>query len=76
MQAKLGDDVAFAGDLKTLARGDLVCWRGHIGIVTDGAKLLHANAFHMETVEEPLAEALDRIKKGGADVLTVRRLKR
>jgi cell wall-associated NlpC family hydrolase len=74
MQAKLGVEVPFSGDLKVLQRGDLICWKGHIGFVTDGARLLHANAFHMQTAEEPLAEAIARIKQGGADVLTMRRL--
>jgi hypothetical protein len=53
----------------------LICWQGHIGLVADGARLLHANAFHMQTVEEPLADAIARIKRNGSDVLAVRRLK-
>jgi cell wall-associated NlpC family hydrolase len=74
MQAKLGAEIPFSGDLKTLARGDLICWKGHIGLVAEGMLLLHANAFHMAVVEEPLADAIARIKKSGSDVLTVRRL--
>jgi cell wall-associated NlpC family hydrolase len=74
MQAKLGAEVAFSDDLKALARGDLICWQGHIGLVADGARLLHANAFHMQAVEEPLDEAIARIKRSGANVLAVRRL--
>jgi cell wall-associated NlpC family hydrolase len=74
MQAKLGAAVPFSGDLAALRRGDLVCWRGHIGFATEGARLLHANAFHMQTVEEPLAEAIERIRKGGSEVIGVRRL--
>ena len=75
MQAKLGREVAFSGDLASLARGDLICWQGHIGLVADGVRLLHANAFHMQTVEEPLAAAIARIKRSGSDVIAVRRLK-
>lgn len=74
MQAKLGAEIPFSGDLKALARGDLMCWKGHIGLVAEGARLLHANAFHMQTVEEPLVEAIARIKRNGLDVLAVRRL--
>jgi cell wall-associated NlpC family hydrolase len=44
-----------------LARGDLVCWKGHIGMLLDSGRLLHANAFHMCVAIEPLSEALDRI---------------
>jgi cell wall-associated NlpC family hydrolase len=74
MQAKQGAEVPFSGDLKTLSRGDLICWKGHIGLVAEGARLLHANAFHMAVAEEPLAEAIGRIKQSGSDVIAVRRL--
>jgi cell wall-associated NlpC family hydrolase len=73
MQAALGKPVAF-DDLSKLQRGDLVCWKGHIGIVSAPGMLLHANAFHMQTVEEPLAEAVARIGKAGLDVIGVRRV--
>jgi cell wall-associated NlpC family hydrolase len=76
MQAKQGAEVAFSGDLKALARGDLICWKGHIGLVAEGARLLHANTFHMAVAEEPLAEAIGRIKQGSSDVIAVRRLAR
>ncbi len=57
MQEKaLGQDVQ--GELK---RGDLVFWPGHVGIMTDGETLLHANAFHMRAEKEPLEKAKARI---------------
>lgn len=43
------------------ARGDLVFWRGHVGIMVTGRRLLHANIHHMAVAEEPLAEARARI---------------
>ena len=43
-----------------LVRGDLVFWKGHIGIMTDPDTLLHANMHHAMTATEPLAEALIR----------------
>lgn len=43
------------------ARGDVVWWPGHIGILLDGGQLLHANAFHMSCVVESLATVRDRI---------------
>ncbi len=73
MQAGLGNAVPF-DDLSLLTRGDLVCWKGHIGIVSEPGKLLHANAFHMQVVEEPLAEAVARIKKAGSGIIGVRRI--
>lgn len=46
-------------------RGDLLFWKGHVAWVFDEDTLLHANAFHMKTVKEPLLSALDRIEKQG-----------
>ena len=59
-----------------LARGDLVFWKGHVGIMRDPVTLLHANGWHMKTVSEPLAQARDRIAAngGGGEVTSVRRL--
>ena len=39
------------------ARGDLVFWRGHVGIMRDPETLLHANGHHMAVATEPLASA-------------------
>ncbi|MEM6972600.1 MAG: NlpC/P60 family protein [Pseudomonadota bacterium] len=47
--------------IDTLARGDIVFWRGHVGVMVDGARLLHANAGHMATATEPLQDAINRI---------------
>ena len=73
LQATIGSAVEF-GDLAKLKRGDLVCWQGHIGLVADGGRLLHANAFHMAVAEEPLAVAVERIRRNGLEILTVRRV--
>ena len=62
MQAGLGEAIEAAA----LARGDLVFWKGHVGMMTDGKTVLHANAHHMAVREEPLAEADERIKAAGA----------
>jgi len=45
-----------------LARGDLACWDGHIGMMLDGERLLHANAHHMAVAIEPVDEAIARIE--------------
>ena len=47
-----------------LQRGDLVFWRGHVGVMVDTTTLLHANAHHMMTAQEPLAQAMSRIAAG------------
>jgi cell wall-associated NlpC family hydrolase len=57
-----------------LARGDLVFWDGHVGMMTSPDRLLHANAYHMSVVEEPFAEAKKRILSSGLEIIGARRL--
>ena len=49
-------------------RGDIVFWKGHVGIMVDAYLLLHANAHHMGVVVEPLGSAVDRIARAGLKV--------
>ncbi len=72
-QRALGTALAM-GDLTGLRRGDLMFWKGHVGIVRDAATLLHANAFDMAVVAEPLREAVERIGAAGSEVVAVKRL--
>jgi len=44
-----------------LRRGDLVFWKGHVAIMTDGANVIHANGHTMLVSREPLAQAVARI---------------
>ncbi len=62
MQAKLGRAIT----AEDLMRGDLVFWRGHVGMMLDQTRLIHANAHHMAVVIEPLAEAVVRISASGS----------
>jgi cell wall-associated NlpC family hydrolase len=75
-QAELGDEVAAAHDLDGLMRGDLVFWRGHVGIMLDGFLMLHANAHHMAVVAELLSGAVDRIASTGNAITAIKRLPR
>ncbi len=71
----LGLDLGFDDALAGLRRGDLVFWRGHVGIMRDATTLLHANAHHMLVASEPLREARDRIlAKTGAQITSIKRL--
>lgn len=54
-------------------RGDLVFWKGHVGILVDSETLVHANGHHMAVALEPLAEAVRRIAAGGGGPVTLRR---
>lgn len=57
-QAALGHDIVHHLPLR---RGDLVFFPGHVGIMADGADLVHANAHWMATVREPLADVVARL---------------
>jgi len=58
-----------------LRRGDLVFWKGHVGIMCDEVTLLHANAHHMLVAREPFAEARGRILANSFGAVTaVKRL--
>ena len=60
MQANtIGDEVPM--ELDKLRRGDLVFWKGHVGMMADAMTLLHANGHSMNVALEPLAEAVERI---------------
>ena len=53
-----------------LGRNDLVFWTGHVAMMLDGSRIVHANGCHMAVAVEPLAEAIERIEaaRGGRPV--------
>ena len=61
-----GAQIGNAIDGTDLRRGDLVFWKGHVGLMQDDVTLLHANAHHMAVASEPLAEAILRIEASGS----------
>jgi len=71
----LGLPIAVDPDLAGLRRGDLVFWRGHVGIMRDETTLLHANAHHMLVASEPLRIARDRnLAKTAQPISAIKRL--
>ena len=60
--------------LTGLMRGDLVFWPGHVGIMTDSTRFLHANAHHMATRLEPLTTAAKRIAHHHAPISGIYRM--
>ena len=76
MQEKaVGVPLDIAADYAGLQRGDLVFWKGHVGIMQDATRLLHANGHHMLVVSEPLLEAVHRIaQKDAGPVTSIKRL--
>ena len=69
MEQALGSAI----EQRELRRGDLIFWKGHMGVMRDAEILLHANAFHMETASEPLADAIARIEKVAGPVTSVKK---
>lgn len=61
--ASLGADRDVAA--ADLARGDLVFFPGHVGIMADGDRILHASRRWMEVRVEPLADVTRRIAEKG-----------
>jgi cell wall-associated NlpC family hydrolase len=70
IEKALGEAVA----LPDIRRGDLVFWKGHMGVMLDETRLLHANAFHMAVAIEPLADAIARIENAAGPVTAIKRL--
>ncbi|MGC9953703.1 MAG: C40 family peptidase [Rhizomicrobium sp.] len=66
--------LGFAVAPDDLRRGDLVFWKGHMGVMLDTSRLLHANSFHMEVAIEPLAEAVARIAQTAGAITSVKRI--
>ena len=73
-EATLGTALPLDGGLPELRRGDLVFWKGHVGIMQDPATLLHANAHHMAVAAEALAGAIERVAARGSAVTSIRRV--
>lgn len=70
--ASIGAAIALDAPLK---RGDFVFWGGHVGIMQSSETLLHATAFLMHVMAEPLAGAVARIEaQGHGGIATVRRV--
>lgn len=60
-------------ELESAQRGDIVFWKGHVGVMQDSGTLLHANAHHMAVASEPFQQAVERIQSNGGGPVTVRK---
>jgi cell wall-associated NlpC family hydrolase len=71
----LGTPVEVRPDLSGLKRGDLVFWKGHVGIMMDATRLLHATGHTMTVTIELLAVAEERIRtKSYGPITAIKRL--
>ncbi|MGV8950162.1 MAG: NlpC/P60 family protein [Cypionkella sp.] len=72
LQEALGLPMA---DSDVLARGDLLFWKGHVAMVVDDSRLIHANGHSMSVAYEPIAACIARIQASeGLPVRARRRL--
>lgn len=63
MQEKeLGRSIEIRPDLGGLQRGDLIFWKGHVGLMMDATNFIHATGHSMTVMIEPLAIAEERIR--------------
>ena len=69
-QRVLGE--ALAPD-EPLQRGDLIFFPGHVGLMIDGERLIHANAHWMQVVVEPLADVTKRLRPKYDEPIIARR---
>jgi len=73
-EAGLGSAVDYDGTTAGLKRGDLVFWKGHVGIFISVDRFLHANARDMAVASGPFAEVVRYIED--AEKLTVSSVRR
>ncbi|MEE8438516.1 MAG: NlpC/P60 family protein [Micropepsaceae bacterium] len=74
MEQALGRSLELSDSLEGLLRGDLVFWKGHMGVMLDAKRLLHANVFHMQVAIEPLREAVERIAQSEGAIRKIKRM--
>ena len=73
MQRDFGSDVPVYPDLSGLLRGDIICWDGHVALMTDDVTMIHANGFHLKVARESLAGAVARIAAQYGPIMCIRR---
>lgn len=56
-----------------LERGDLLFFPGHVGIMVDGERMIHANAWWMAVTVEPLRDVIARLSETHAEPVLARR---
>ncbi|MCK7614055.1 NlpC/P60 family protein [Roseibium sediminicola] len=75
-EAEAGEEISH-DDPSSLHRGDLLFWKGHVGVITGPNTLLHANGHTMTVAYERLDQAIARIAATEwGEVTKARRLSR
>ena len=73
-RAWCGDEIEAWDQPGRLRRGDLLFWKGHVGIMLDPETLLHSNGTFMTTMSEPLTPAIERIANEYGEPIGARRI--
>lgn len=60
-------------DEEPVERGDLIFFPGHVGLMVDGERMIHANAWWMAVTIEPLADIVARLAPDHARTIIARR---
>lgn len=60
LQESLGHEISPATPTQ---RGDLLFWKGHVALVVDETRLIHANGHSMSVAYEPITACIDRIQR-------------
>jgi cell wall-associated NlpC family hydrolase len=70
LQQSLGNALPEA---EPLQRGDLLFWKGHVAMVVDQTRLIHANGHSMSVAYEPITDCIARILQADTTPVTHRR---
>lgn len=58
LQQNIGQEIAAGAPLQ---RGDLIFWKGHVAMVVDETRLIHANGHTMSVAYEGIEACIDRV---------------
>jgi cell wall-associated NlpC family hydrolase len=74
MLREIGEAVEIDDSLGGLKRGDLVLWTGHVAIMLDETRIIHASSANMSVSIETLKDVAERISRQYGAILSVRRI--
>ncbi len=72
-EAEIGEKLP-GNETGQIKRGDLIFWRGHVGIAQSPSTIVHASGHQMEVVSETIASAVERISATHGNVTSMRRI--
>ena len=55
-----------------MKRGDLILWKGHVALMVDRDRIIHANGHTMSVAHEGVKDAVARISTGGGGLVLAR----